>query len=55
MATMSDHDNQVNFCDVTADCSTIVSASSDKSLKLWDIETTRCITTLAGRALDHRI
>jgi WD40 repeat protein len=44
------HSDYVNACAVTADGRRVVSASSDKTLKVWDLESGRALVTLDGHA-----
>ena len=42
------HISQVNACAMIPDGRRVVSASSDKTLKVWDLDTGRVVTTLEG-------
>jgi WD40 repeat protein len=42
------HSMLVTACAVTPDCRRVVSASADKTLKIWDLESGRVLATLAG-------
>jgi small GTP-binding protein len=42
------HENYVNDVTVTPDGKRVVSCSNDKTLKVWDLESLRCLATLEG-------
>ncbi len=46
--TLTGHTGSVNACKFSPDGKKIVSASNDKTLKIWDVETGKEITTLRG-------
>jgi WD40 repeat protein/nucleoside phosphorylase len=46
--TLKSHDNKVKGCAVTADGRRVVSASSDRTLKVWELETGQVVATLKG-------
>jgi hypothetical protein len=46
--TLTGHSNMVNRVAVTPDGRRVVSASYDKTLKVWDLESGKCITTFSG-------
>ena len=48
--TLEGHSGSVNGVTVTADGKRAVSASSDKTLKVWDLETGRALRTLEGHS-----
>ncbi len=45
------HTGEVHACAVTPDGSRVISASGDKTLKVWDLETGRVVMTLEGHVL----
>jgi len=44
--TLPGHKKKVNGCTVTPSGLNIISASSDGTLKVWDIRSTKCVATL---------
>jgi hypothetical protein len=50
LATLEGHADMVRACAVTPDGQRVVSASRDKMLKVWDLETGRALATLKGHA-----
>ncbi|MEH2059518.1 MAG: hypothetical protein V7K97_25860 [Nostoc sp.] len=48
ISTLRGHDNSVNAVAIAPDGQKAVSASDDKTLKLWDLETATEISTLTG-------
>ena len=50
MATLAGHTSHVTACAVTPDGRHVVSASSDKTLKVWDLTTHTCRITHCGDA-----
>ena len=50
LRTLEGHTDQVNSVSVTPDCRLAVSASADKTLRLWDLETGVCLRVLEGHA-----
>ena len=48
--TLDDHTSEVNACAVTPDGRCLVSASSDRTLKIWDLEAGRVLGVLHGHA-----
>jgi WD40 repeat protein len=48
--TLDGHSSLVSACAVTPDGRRVVSASADRTLKVWDLEAGRVIATLAGHA-----
>jgi len=50
LATLEGHASGVNACAVTPDGRRVVSASADKTLKVWDLETYACLFTHRGDA-----
>jgi len=52
IATLSGHSAWVHACSYSPDGHRIVSASSDKTLKVWDTESSEAIATLSGHAWD---
>jgi WD40 repeat protein/AAA+ ATPase superfamily predicted ATPase len=51
--TLSGHTKYVNSCDISPDGKNIVSASSDGTLKIWDAENGKEISTLEGHNTDE--
>ena len=51
--TLSGHTKKVNSCDISPDGKNIVSASSDGTLKIWDADNGKEISTLEGHSTDH--
>ncbi len=49
--TLFGHSDVVNSCDVSPDGKRIVSASSDKELKIWDVANGRDLLTLRGHSI----
>ncbi len=45
---MQGHNNNVNSVAITPDGSTLASASSDQTIKIWDINSGKCLNTLQG-------
>jgi WD40 repeat protein len=50
LRTLEGHTSSVHSVAVTSDSRFIVSASEDKTLKVWDLETGRCLATLEAGA-----
>ena len=50
MATLEGHTHQVTACAVTPDGRHVVSASKDRTLKVWDLSTHTCRFTHRGDA-----
>jgi len=48
VATLAGHTNDVNACAVTPDGRHVVSASWDKTLKVWEMGSGRTVVTLKG-------
>ncbi|NET52396.1 MAG: hypothetical protein F6K09_28015 [Merismopedia sp. SIO2A8] len=46
--TFTAHSKRVNALDFTPDGTKVISASADKTLKLWNLETSEVITTFTG-------
>ena len=47
-ATLEGHSDAVWACEFAPNGKTIVSASWDETLKIWDVESGKCLTTLEG-------
>ena len=45
--TLAGHSSVVRSCAITGNGKRAVSASSDKTVKVWDLETGECLATLA--------
>ena len=50
MLTLEGHSGPVNAVSVTSDGNYAVSASSDKTLKVWDLKTGKEVHTLKGHS-----
>ena len=50
VATLEGHTGAVTACAVTPDGRHVVSASTDQTLKVWDLETYACLVTHRGDA-----
>jgi WD40 repeat protein len=48
VATLKGHTSSVNACALTPDGRHVVSASADKTLKVWDLASERAVATLHG-------
>ena len=48
--SLSGHSGQVNACAISADCSFVVSASDDCTLRLWEVKTGRERFTFSGHS-----
>ena len=46
--TLQGHNNHVNSVAITPDGNILASASSDQTIKLWDIKSGKCLNTLKG-------
>jgi WD40 repeat protein len=50
LATLHGHADRVNACTVTPDGERVVSASNDRTLKVWDLDGSRALAVLSGHA-----
>jgi WD40 repeat protein/tetratricopeptide (TPR) repeat protein len=48
LATLSGHEKEVTQLLVTPDGSSLISASKDNTIRIWDLQTYKCIHTLKG-------
>ena len=55
MRTLRGHTSGVHGCPISADGKFIVSASSDKTLKVWEMQSGKCLCTLFLETYLHDI